>query len=74
MKEKSEIFDDFLTERLAGFESARGRALLGETPFDKLEAVQDFLSGQGYRFEVIDCRKEARDADSVAKAAAISAG
>lgn len=48
MVEKSRLSDDFLTERLVGFGSARGRALLGETSFDKLKAVQEFLSGRGY--------------------------
>jgi hypothetical protein len=69
MEEKSKISDGFLTGYLTGFGSSRGYALLGKTPFDKLKAVQGFLSGQGCKFEVIDCRKEARDAGSVTKMA-----
>jgi hypothetical protein len=68
MEEKSKI-SDFLSEHLAGFGSTRGCALLGKVPFDKLKAVQDFLSGHGYGFETIDCPDEARDADSVTKMA-----
>jgi hypothetical protein len=68
MEDKSKI-SDFLSEYLTGFGSTRGCALLGKAPFDKLKAVQDFLSGHGCGFKVIDCLKEARDADSVTKAA-----
>jgi hypothetical protein len=78
MEEKSKISDDFLTEYLIGFGSARGCALMGKTPFDKLEAVQTFLSERGFakfngkgrtddKFVVIDCPKEAQDADSITK-------
>jgi glutaredoxin len=69
MEEKRKISDDFLTEYLVDFGSSRGCTLLGKTSFDKLKAVQDLLSGQGHRFEVVDCPKEARDADSVTKMA-----
>jgi hypothetical protein len=69
MEEKSKVFDEFLIEYLVGFGSTRGCALLGKTPFDKLKAVRDFLSRHGHRFEVIDCLKEAQDADSVTKMA-----
>jgi hypothetical protein len=68
MEEKCK-YSDFLAEYLTGFGSTRGCALLGKTPFDKLKAVQDFLSGHDYRFEVIDCPNKARDADSVTKVA-----
>jgi hypothetical protein len=69
MENKSKISDDFLTEYLVGFGSTRGCALMGKTPFDKLKTVQDFLLERGCKLEVIDCRKEARDADSVTKMA-----
>lgn len=68
MEERSKI-SDLLSEYLVGFGSTGGCALLGKTPFDKLKAVQDFLSGQDYRFETVDCRNEAWDADSVTKVA-----
>jgi nitrate reductase NapAB chaperone NapD len=80
MEEKSKISDDFLTEHLIGFGSTRGCALMGKTPFDKLETVQNFLLERGFaefdgedkpggRFVVVDCLKEAQDADSVTKTA-----
>jgi hypothetical protein len=79
MEEKSEIFD-LLAEYIVGFGSARGCALLGETLFDKMKAVQDFLLEQGFtefngkgktddKFVVIDCLGETGDADSVTKIA-----
>jgi hypothetical protein len=80
MEEKVEICNNFLTECLMSFGNTKGCAFLGKTPFDKLKAVQDFLSGRGFsefdekgridnKFVVIDCRREARDADFVMKMA-----
>jgi hypothetical protein len=69
MEEKSKLSDDFLIEYLTGFGSTRGCALLGRTPFDKLKAIRDFLSGQGHEFILVDCQNEARDADSITKIA-----
>jgi hypothetical protein len=69
MEEKSKLSDDFLSEYLMGFGSTRGCALLGKTSFDKMEAVQNFLSEQGRRFVVVDCLNEAGDADSLTKVA-----
>jgi hypothetical protein len=80
MEEKSKIPDNFLAECLVGFGSSRGCAFLGKTRFDKLKAVQRFLSGRGFgefdgkdpktdKFIVIDCPKEARDSNSLIKIA-----
>jgi glutaredoxin len=69
VEEISGISGEFLSEYLTSFGSSRGCALLGKTPFDKLKAVKDFLTGRDCQFEAINCRKEARDADSVIKMA-----
>jgi hypothetical protein len=66
--EKCKI-SDFLSEYFTGFGSTRECALLGKTPFNKLKAVQDFLSGHAYGFETIDRLNETGDADSVTKVA-----
>jgi hypothetical protein len=57
VEEKSEIRRGFLDEYLTGFGRAKGCALLGESPFDKLKAVQDFFQGRAVDLKWLIARK-----------------